>query len=118
MENENSARESEQMNTFGRTVMLKSQNMNMFGCRPATNSPESLTPQWFQAFPKDAHLFAGNQTVKTAKFSKVLKCLPLSMLVITFAKECSKSTRDCGGDRHQGDRAGQSLGRVLHDSFA
>ena len=40
------------MNTFEAAVMLKSQNMNMFGCGTAMNSLETLTLQRFQSLPK------------------------------------------------------------------
>ena len=90
------------MITLAEPKIPKGNNMIILGFNFLLYTSQSLTPQRFQTLSQGDHLSVGIRLHNQAAFPKVIKCLPLSMLVITFAREGTKSTRDCVADRHEG----------------
>ena len=75
------------MITLAEPKMLKSQYMTMLGLKLLPNNPESLTQKRFRAFSQGDHLSARFNLDDHAVFPKVIKCVSLSILVITFVKK-------------------------------
>jgi len=131
------------MSTFVDTKMLKSQYISILGLYILPISPVSLVPQRFQRVCQGAHHLLVNMYLAACQVAKVLICSCLGIFVSIYAGIGGRyrhSLRPFPVNRrqhhaafygrfktfgmhrsfqhlHQGDRAGQELGRVPLHSF-